>query len=261
MPVSEIETADYNPRVQLKPGDAEWQRLAAIIDEYGLVEPLVWNERTRRLVGGHQRLEILKHRGDETVDVSVVDLDDDREKALNLALNNPSAQSRWDPLKLVEMAENMSAEAIRVAGFDTMGDVHEVMRRAELSRSGGFLGEFLSDEARSAMSGPQLPSTPPGEDDGDGGDDGNPGESASDSDTSRPVETDLKEPHKHLAGEQFFEIKLVFDGPQRDIWMRFQNRLKEERDTDNTYEALVAHASDYLAKGDRERIDEGVDTL
>lgn len=257
MPVSEIETADYNPRVALKPGDAEWTRLEAIIDEYGLVEPLVWNERTNRLVGGHQRLAILKHRGDETVDVSVVDLDDERERALNLALNNPSAQSRWDPLKLVEMAENMSAEMIRVAGFDTMGDVHEVMRRAELARSGGFLGEFLSDEARAAAAGPQLPSSALDSAEGEEVEPAEPAESGSD----RPVETDLKEPHKHLAGEQYFEVKLVLDGPQRDIWLRFQNRLKEERGTDNTYEALVAHASDYLAQGDRDRIDEGVDPL
>jgi hypothetical protein len=257
MPVSEIETADYNPRVQLKPGDAEWDRLAAIIDEYGLVEPLVWNARTKRLVGGHQRLAILKHRGDETVSVSVVDLDEEREKALNLALNNPSAQSTWDPMKLVQMAENMTAEAIRVAGFDTMGDVHEIVRRAELSRSGGFLGEFLSDEARAAAGGPQLPTVPAQPSDGEDDDADEEAEPAND----RPVETDLKEPHKHLAGEQYFETKLVFDGPQRDIWLRFQNRLKEERDTDNTFEALIAHASDYLAKGDRDRIDEGVDTL
>lgn len=253
MPVSEIETADYNPRVQLKPGDPEWDRLAAIIDEYGLVEPLVWNERSKRLVGGHQRLAILKHRGDQDVDVSVVDLDDEQEKALNLALNNPSAQSRWDPLKLVELAENMSAEAIRVAGFDTMGDVHEVMRRAEMSRAGGFLGEFLSS-----------PGAPPVVDmdvEHDPFTNGNSDPVPPPPAPERPVETDLKEPHKHLAGEQYFEVKLVLDTGQRDIWMRFQNRLKEERDTDNTYEALVAHASDYLAKGDRDRIDEGVDTL
>jgi ParB/Sulfiredoxin domain len=249
MPVSGIAAADYNPRVQLSPGDPEWERLAAIIDEYGLVEPLVWNERTNRLVGGHQRLAILRHRGDTDVEVSVVDLDEEREVALNLALNNPNAQSRWDPHKLVAVAESMSAEAIRLAGYDGMGDVHEIMRRHELMRTGSFMSDFLQPEQPPELAGAPITSPP------------SPEQTDGEESEGRGVEIDMKEPHKHLSGEQYFEIKLVFDGPQRDLWLRFTTLLKREQSNDNTFEVLIQHASDYLADGNRNRIDEGIDTL
>ena len=44
--VEKINPAEYNPRKDLKPGDAEYERLKLSIDEFGLVEPLVWNEDT-----------------------------------------------------------------------------------------------------------------------------------------------------------------------------------------------------------------------
>lgn len=50
-----INPAPYNPRVRLEPGEPEYERLRKNIVEIGLVEPLVWNERTGNLVGGHQR--------------------------------------------------------------------------------------------------------------------------------------------------------------------------------------------------------------
>ena len=88
--ISKINPAVYNPRKNLKPGDADYDKLKKSIDEFGCVEPLIWNKRTGNLVGGHQRLKILKERGDKEVQVSVVDLDDQKEKALNIALNKIS---------------------------------------------------------------------------------------------------------------------------------------------------------------------------
>lgn len=57
-----VRHAPYNPRLDLKPGDPEYDKLAKVIGEFDLVEPLVWNKRTGNLVGGHQRLKILKAR-------------------------------------------------------------------------------------------------------------------------------------------------------------------------------------------------------
>jgi len=51
------------------------------------VEPIVWNKRTGNIVGGHQRLKVLLDMGMREVDCVVVDLDEAKEKALNLALN------------------------------------------------------------------------------------------------------------------------------------------------------------------------------
>ena len=57
--IKEIDRAAYNPRVDLQPGDEEYQQLHASIHEYGLLIPLVLNRRTNRLVGWHQRLTVL----------------------------------------------------------------------------------------------------------------------------------------------------------------------------------------------------------
>lgn len=98
VPVAQIKMAPYNPRKDLKPGDPEYEALRRSIGHWGLVEPLVWNERTGRLVGGHQRLKVLIEQGVQEVEVSVVNLDEHEEKALNLALNK--IQGDWDEDKL-----------------------------------------------------------------------------------------------------------------------------------------------------------------
>ena len=84
VPLSSLNPAPYNPRVQLKPGDAEFESLRRSMGSFGCVEPLVWNTRTGHLVGGHQRLAVLKAAGATETDVSVVDLPLAREQALNL---------------------------------------------------------------------------------------------------------------------------------------------------------------------------------
>ena len=48
--------AAYTPRRDLKPGDKDYEKLKRSIEEFGFVEPVVWNERTGCVVGGHQRL-------------------------------------------------------------------------------------------------------------------------------------------------------------------------------------------------------------
>lgn len=94
MPLNQLIPAAYNPRKDLQPGDPEYEKLRRSLEEFGLVEPLVYNRRTGRLVGGHQRLKVLQETGVAEVEVSVVDLDEDREPALNLALNK--LQGDWD---------------------------------------------------------------------------------------------------------------------------------------------------------------------
>src|SRR5919199_1967590 len=100
LPLRDLVPAPYNPRKVLQPTDPAYRKLRASLREFGLVEPLVWNERTGHVVGGHARLAILKATGVTEVPVSVVNLDDAREKALNVVLNNQEAQSRYDPDRL-----------------------------------------------------------------------------------------------------------------------------------------------------------------
>ena len=86
--------------------------------EFGFVEPVVWNERTGFVVGGHQRLKVLLDMGVTQIDCVVVDLEPEREKALNVALNR--IQGDWDEGKLAEVLADIDASAFDVSftGFD-----------------------------------------------------------------------------------------------------------------------------------------------
>lgn len=89
-----LNPAAYNPRRDLKPGDKDYEKLKRSIEEFGFVEPVVWNERTGFVVGGHQRLKVLLDMGVTQIDCVVVDMEPEREKALNVALNR--IQGDWD---------------------------------------------------------------------------------------------------------------------------------------------------------------------
>lgn len=96
--VKELLPADYNPRKNLKQGDPEYEKLKRSIEQFGYVEPIIWNSATGCVVGGHQRLKVLQDLGMAEVDCVVVELDVEREKALNVALNKISGE--WDKDKL-----------------------------------------------------------------------------------------------------------------------------------------------------------------
>lgn len=115
--VSDLRPAEYNPRQDLKPGDREYEKIARSIDEFGYVEPIVWNETTGNIVGGHQRLKILIERGETEVEVSVVRLNEHDEKVLNVALNKITG--RWDTGKLTDLLKELQSEgAMEVTGFE-----------------------------------------------------------------------------------------------------------------------------------------------
>jgi len=130
--VSRINPAAYNPRKDLKPGDAEYEKLERSIAEFGLVEPLVWNRRTRNLVGGHHRFKVLLEQGASEVEVSVVDLSLEKEKALNVALNK--IQGKWDEAKLAELLDELCKAPdfeVEVTGFD-LPEVEHLLHQAGL---------------------------------------------------------------------------------------------------------------------------------
>ena len=110
--------ADYNPRKDLKPGDPEYEKLKRSLEQFGYVEPVIWNKATGRVVGGHQRLKVLIDMGITEVECVVVDLPDDKEKALNIALNKISGD--WDKDKLAVLIADLQGTAFDVSltGFD-----------------------------------------------------------------------------------------------------------------------------------------------
>ncbi len=116
--VEQLLPADYNPRKDLKPGDAEYEKLKRSLEQFGYVEPVIWNKTTGRVVGGHQRLKVLQDMGITEVDCVVVEMDEEKEKALNIALNKISGD--WDKDKLALLIADLQGAEFDVSltGFE-----------------------------------------------------------------------------------------------------------------------------------------------
>ena len=143
-PLSDLIPAGYNPRVDLRPGDAAYEKLKRSMQEFGCVEPIVWNRRSGHVVGGHQRLKVLQDLDFVEIDCVVVDLDDSAERALNLALNKISGD--WDTDKLREAMMAFEQEFdMTLTGFDA--DEIQSMRDIMLpATDDGFDAEAAYDE-------------------------------------------------------------------------------------------------------------------
>ena len=113
--ISDLNRATYNPRIDLIPGDPEYENLRRSITTYGLLIPVIWNKQTNNVVGGHQRLTVLENEGETEVDVSVVDLDPMQERQLNVALNK--IEGGWDEEKLGALLAELGEDAT-LTGFN-----------------------------------------------------------------------------------------------------------------------------------------------
>lgn len=118
VPVSQLQPAKYNPRKDLKPGDPEFEKLRRSVEEFGYVEPIIWNRRTGVVVGGHQRLKVLQHLGYTEVDCVVLDLEEQKGKALNVAPNKISGA--WDVPLLTALLRDLDESGFdaTLTGFD-----------------------------------------------------------------------------------------------------------------------------------------------
>ena len=142
IPLDKLNAAKYNPRKDLKPGDVEFEKLRRSIEEFGYVEPIIWNKRTGNIVGGHQRAKVLKHLGRSEADCVVLDIDDTKEKALNIALNKISGS--WDDALLSSLMQDLELSEFDVSltGFDEL-DIKEM-----LSDKKELQDEFDADKKR-----------------------------------------------------------------------------------------------------------------
>jgi len=153
IPIDKINPAPYNPRKDLKPGDPEYEKLKRSMQEFGYVEPIVWNKRTGNIVGGHQRYKVLLDMGMSEVDCVVVDLDETKEKALNLALNK--IQGDWDYLKLKDILQELDTRAfdLELTGFD-MEEIEDLVAQINVPE------EITEDDVPEP---PEEPVTKPGD--------------------------------------------------------------------------------------------------
>ena len=116
--VSDIKPAKYNPRKDLKPGDPAYEKLKRSMTEFGYVEPIIWNEETGNIVGGHQRYKVLVAEGHKEVECVVVRLTSEKEKALNVALNKVTGD--WEFEALADLLKDLDEQDfdVTLTGFD-----------------------------------------------------------------------------------------------------------------------------------------------
>lgn len=127
--LADLQPATYNPRRISKSARAG---LESSLKRFGYVDLIVWNERTGVVVGGHQRLDVLRAGGVTEVDVVVVDLPEADEKALNVALNNPHIGGEFDETLADLLAEIRSADEML---FQEMR-LDQLLAEAERARTG-----------------------------------------------------------------------------------------------------------------------------
>jgi DNA modification methylase len=153
IPIGQLNPAAYNPRKDLQPGDPEYEKLKRSMQEFGYVEPIVWNKRSGNIVGGHQRYKILLDIGMREVDCVVVDLDETKEKALNIALNK--IQGDWDYEKLKDLLQELDTGAfdIELTGFG-LDEIEELIAQLHVPE------EIIEDEVPEP---PEDPITKPGD--------------------------------------------------------------------------------------------------
>lgn len=117
MNLNDLHEAEYNPRIALELGTPEFDKLKTAIERFDMVEPVVWNKRTGNVVGGAQRLAIMRHLGKTKTLVSVIDVDETQEKLLNVALNK--IKGSWDVEKLEKLFGEIEYSDLAATGFNS----------------------------------------------------------------------------------------------------------------------------------------------
>lgn len=130
LPLKDLKPAVYNPRKKLKKGDKEYEKIKQSLLKFGYVDPIIVNEDLT-VIGGHQRLTVLKDLDYETAKCVIVDLPKEDEKALNIALNKITGQ--WDEALLADLLLDLQESDFNLdlTGFeppeidDILSNVHD----------------------------------------------------------------------------------------------------------------------------------------
>lgn len=109
--IKDLTAAKYNPR---RLTDKQAKNLDDSLTKFNVADPIIINS-DNRIIGGHQRIKILKMKGETEVDVRVPSrkLTEKEEKELNLRLNKNLGE--WDDELLREFDKDMLIDV----GFDS----------------------------------------------------------------------------------------------------------------------------------------------
>jgi ParB-like chromosome segregation protein Spo0J len=135
--LDELTPASYNPR---KISSDALGRLTKSLSELGNLQPITWNAKTGNIVGGHQRLKCYSALNKEEVQVWAVWLDEQQEKAANIALNKLSGE--FDLPALKDLFEGLDTGEIDldITGFGEL-EIAEMMEATAPEEDGKATGE------------------------------------------------------------------------------------------------------------------------
>ncbi|MCI8641017.1 MAG: DNA modification methylase [Clostridia bacterium] len=150
--IEKLKPAEYNPRKDLKPEDEEYQKIKKSLVEFGYVAPVIVNV-DMTVIGGHQRLKVLKELGYTEIECNIVDLEKDKEKALNIALNKITGE--WDNTKLEELLAELKEADIdmNMTGF-SFDEVDSMLKDITGSKEDDFDVDQALDEIEEPTSKP-----------------------------------------------------------------------------------------------------------
>ena len=109
--INNLNPAEYNPR---QISNKQYEDLKASMEKFGCVDPIIININPKRLnvvVGGHQRLRILRELGAEKVPTVSVNLSQEDERELNVRLNKNGGD--WD----IDLLSNFDIVDLKEWGF------------------------------------------------------------------------------------------------------------------------------------------------
>tara|TARA_Y100000401_G_C8288733_1_gene207473 strand:+ start:92 stop:583 length:492 start_codon:yes stop_codon:yes gene_type:complete len=109
--INNLNPAEYNPR---QISNKQYEDLKASMEKFGCVDPIIINinpERLNVVVGGHQRLRILRELGAEKVPTVSVNLSQEDERELNVRLNKNGGD--WD----IDLLSNFDIVDLKEWGF------------------------------------------------------------------------------------------------------------------------------------------------
>jgi len=133
-----------NPRI-ISP--SALKGLKASIGRFGLVELIVWNEKTKHIVSGHQRYAILMQQGVTEVPMVVVNLSPEDELAASLTMNNVKIEGEFDEpiMELISQVEGSAPDLFQAVRMDELKASLE--KNIEQNRGDGVMeGEKKSDD-------------------------------------------------------------------------------------------------------------------
>ena len=142
--LSKVVPSEYNPRVVLQEGDFEFEALKGSLRRHGMVVPLIINRRTGRLVSGHQRLNALREIGKTTAEAVIIDVPEEKEKALCIAMNKIDGE--WDYAKLADIINELqeAGEDMDITGFDET-EIDEILAELEDAMDEDHKSDYQSD--------------------------------------------------------------------------------------------------------------------